>query len=99
MTYSENNGYSLKKRSLLKWIYRSGYTQPYVARRLGMTTKAFKRKLREREKFNEHQIGCLVRFMKARAAFRVLYFPTIGQRRSVYREVFGRQGRKMNERK
>lgn len=57
MTYSENNGYSLKKRSLLKWIYSRGYTQPYVARKLGMTTKAFKRKLREREKFNEHQIG------------------------------------------
>ena len=59
MTYSENNGYSLKKRSLLKWIYRRCYKQPYVARRLGMTTKAFKRKLGEREKCNDDQTGSL----------------------------------------
>lgn len=82
-------GYSLKKRSLQRWIYLHGYTQPYVARKLGLSTKLFKRKLREHEKFNEQQIRCLVELMKAKAAFRVLYFPSIKVRRRIYKEVFG----------
>ena len=30
-------GYSLKKWCLKQWIYSHGYTQPYVARRLGVS--------------------------------------------------------------
>ncbi len=81
-------GYSLKKRCLKRWIYAHGYTQPYVARKLGLSTENFKRKLREHEKFNEYQIRCLVKLMKAKAAFRVLYFPTLQMRRRIYKEVF-----------
>lgn len=87
-------GYSLKKRSIKRWIYAHGYTQRYIARRLGMSPKVFKKKLCEREKFNEEQIERLVDLMKARWAFRVLYFPTKKQRRRVYREVFSRGGRR-----
>ena len=90
-------GYSLKKRSLQRWIYSRGYTQPYVARKLGLSAEEFKRKLREREKFNEYQIGCLVQLMKARAAFRVLYFPSLKMRRRIYREVFGELKERLNE--
>ena len=39
-------GYSLKKYSLKKWIYENGYTQPYVARKLGLHPEDFKQKLR-----------------------------------------------------
>ena len=82
-------GYSLKKRCLQRWIYSRGYTQPYVARKLGLSTENFKRKLREHEKFNEQQICSLVELMKAKAAFRVLYFPSLQHRRKIYQEVFG----------
>ena len=90
-------GYSLKKRRLQCWIYARGYTQPYVARRLGLSAEEFKRKLREHEKFNEYQIGCLVQLMKAKAAFRVLYFPSLKMRRWIYKEVFGESKERMNE--
>ena len=82
-------GYSLKKRSLKRWIYEHGYTQPYMAKQLGMETDDFKRKLREHEQFDRYQIRLLVDFMKAEAAFMVLYFPSASMRRQVYREVFG----------
>lgn len=91
------DGYSLKKRCLQRWIYSRGYTQPYVARRLGLSAEEFKRKLREHEKFNEYQIGCLVQLMKAKAAFRVLYFPSLRMRRRIYREVFGSSKERLNE--
>lgn len=89
MIPTSEKGYSLKKRSLQRWIYLHGYTQPYVARRLGISTEEFKRKLREHDRFNEYQIAELVALMKARAAFRVLYFPSIQIRRRIYKEVFG----------
>ena len=79
-------GYSLKKRCLQRWIYSHGYTQLYVAR-----------KLREHEKFNEYQIGCLVQLMKAKAAFRVLFFPSLRMRRQIYSEVFGSSKERLNE--
>lgn len=84
----KDTGYSLKKRCLKRWIYAHGYTQPFIARRLGISIGEFKRKLREHEKFNEYQIRCLVKLMKAKAAFQVLYFPTLQMRRRIYKEVF-----------
>lgn len=68
MIPARQEGYSLKKWCLKQWIYSHGYTQPYVARRLGVSAEEFKRKLREHEKFNEYQISCLVELMKAKAA-------------------------------
>lgn len=91
------DGYSLKKRCLQRWIYARGYTQPYVARKLGISAEEFKRKLRAREKFNEYQIGCLVQLMKAKAAFRVLFFPSLRMRRQIYSEVFGSSKERLNE--
>ena len=82
MIPARQEGYSLKKWCLKQWIYSHGYTQPYAA-------EEFKRKLREHEKFNEYQISCLVELMKAKAAFQVLYFPTLEMRRRIYKEVFG----------
>ena len=89
MILTSEKGYSLKKRCLKRWIYVHGYTQSFIARKLGISVEEFKRKLREHEKFNEYQITKLVALMKARAAFRVLYFPSIQIRRRIYQEVFG----------
>lgn len=89
MIPTSKEGYSLKKRCLQRWIYSRGYTQPFIARSLGISADEFKRKLREHEKFNEQQIRYLVELMKAKAAFRVLYFPSLQHRRQIYKEVFG----------
>ena len=72
MIPARQEGYSLKKWCLKQWIYSHGYTQPYVARRLGVSAEEFKRKLREHEKFNEYQISCLVE----------LIFPDVGNEAS-----------------
>jgi len=82
-------GYSLKKHSLKKWIYGNGYTQPYVARKLGLSAYEFKRRLRARDKFNRTEIERLVYLMKAEEAFKVIYFPTFKMRERVRQKVFG----------
>ena len=92
-------GYPLKKYTLKKWIYRNGYTQPYIARKMDLLPEEFKRKLREREKFNEEQIRSLVKIMDAESAFKVIYFPTKKIRRNVWKKVFGkhRDKERLNE--
>ena len=90
-------GYSLKKYSLKKWIYGNGFTQQYVARKMDIDPDDFKRKLREREKFNKPQIWALIKLMGAEDAFKVLYFPTKQQRRQVWWQVFGKYKEKRNE--
>lgn len=81
-------GISLKKYSLKKWIYANGFTQPYVARRMGIAPYKFKLKLKKRRKFSRRQIERLVYFMGAMEAFNVLYFPIKSQRSVVYKCVF-----------
>lgn len=88
MILTSEAGYSLKERCLQRWMHSRGYTQPFIARSLGISADEFKRKLREHEKFNEQQIRYLVELMKAKAAFRVLYFPTLQMRQRIFKEVF-----------
>ena len=83
------DGYSLKKHLLKEWIYAHGHTQPYVARRIGISAEEFKRKLRAREHFTRDQIERLVYLMGAEAAFRIIFFPSYRERRRVWEEVFG----------
>lgn len=83
-------GYSLKKYLLKKWIYDNDHTQPYVAKKLGLAPEELKRKLREREKFNREQIESLVYLMGAEAAFNVLFFPSKRKRKKIWWEVFGK---------
>lgn len=82
-------GYSLKKRKLKDWIYDNGKTQPYVARKLGITKAELQRKLNEHEPFNEEQIRSLVRLVEAEAAINIIYFPTLKEKRKVWRKTFG----------
>lgn len=90
-------GYSLKRYSLKKWIYENGHTQPFIARKMNLEPEEFKRKLREREKFDEQSIRALVHLMHAEEAFKVLYFPTKCQRREVWWQIFGKYKEKRNE--
>lgn len=93
------DGYSLKKYALKKWIYDNDRTQPYVAKTMGLAPDEFKRKLREREKFDKDQIKRLVYLMGAEAAFGVLYFPSNRKRKRVWWQVFGqyKEKEKLNE--
>lgn len=84
------NGYLLKKYKLKQWIYDNGYTQPYVAKKLGLEPDEFKRKLRDREVFNRDQITALIGFMKAENAFDVIFFPSKRMRKKVWWQVFGK---------
>lgn len=90
VTDALSDGYVLKKYLLKKWIYDNDHTQPYVAKKLGLAPEEFKRKLREREKFNREQIESLVYLMGAEAAFNVLYFPSKRKRKKIWWEVFGK---------
>ena len=83
-------GCELKKYALKKWIYRNGYTQPYVARLMGLSPENFKRKLRDHATFNKNEMWALIKFMHAKDAFRVIYFPTKRKRKRVWWQVFGR---------
>lgn len=89
-----SDGYVLKKYHLKKWIYDNDHTQPYVAKALGLAPDEFKRKLREREKFNQEQIKSLVYLMGAEAAFGVLYFPSNRKRKKIWWGVFGKYKQK-----
>ena len=84
------DGYPLKKYPLKRWIYDNHFSQPFVARVMKIPPDEFKRRLREKEKFNRDEITALVKLMGAEDAFEVIYFPTMKIRRRVWREVFGK---------
>lgn len=99
MQHTQQDGYSLKKYALKKWIYDNDHTQPYVAKAMGLAPDEFKRKLREREKFDKEQIKSLVYLMGAEAAFNVLFFPSNRKRKKIWWEAFGKykDKEKLNE--
>lgn len=82
------NGYALKKKALRRWIYSNDYTQPRIARTLGITVEELKRKLMEHEPFEEWQLRRLVYFMGAKSAFRVIYFHSFSERERVKQAAF-----------
>ena len=83
--------YSLKKRFLLKWMRRNGYSKGYMARLLSLTKEEFMWRLQMWEPFDKYQISTLVRIMGAKPAFFAIYFHTGKQRRKVYMKVFGEE--------
>lgn len=89
--FDQAAGYSLKKRQLKDWIYDHGKTQPYLAKRLGITKEELQRKLNEHELFDKQQIRRLVWLVKADAAIDIIYFPTLKEKRKVWRKTFGKK--------
>lgn len=92
-----SKGYSLKKRQLKDWIYDNGKTQPYMARKLGITKSELQRKLNEHEPFNEQQIRSLVHLVGAEAAIEIIFFPTLKEKRTVWQKTFGRKRKEEDE--
>lgn len=92
-----SGGYSLKKRELKDWIYDHGKTQPYIAKRLGITKEELQRKLNEHELFDEQQIRSLVYLVGAETAIDIIYFPTLKEKRKVWRKTFGKQRKEEDE--
>ena len=88
--FINQEGYSLKKYPLKKWIYDNDHTQPYVAKKLGLAPEELRLKQRGRGKFNREQIERLVYLMGAEAAFNVLFFPSKRKRKKIWWEVFGK---------
>ncbi len=92
-----NSGYSLKKRKLKDWIYENGKTQPYVARKLGITKAELQQKLNEHEPFNEQQIRSLIYLVSAETAINIIYFSTLKEKHCVWRKTFGRNRKEEGE--
>lgn len=80
-----NMEYTLKPYRLEQWMNRNGYTHSEMASILKMTTAEFYRKLCEKEKFDEEEIYRLIQLLGAKAAMRVIYFPTLAEREKMYR--------------
>lgn len=81
------DGLTLKSRALKHWLKRRGITQRKMAKILGMNRQTFRKKLYKRRKFSHDEITALVYFMGARAAIRVIWFPTIKEKRRVEKYV------------
>lgn len=91
------NGYSLKPKTMKRWIYEHNRSMPYVARKLNMSKEEFKRKLREREPFNKEQLRCLIYLVGAQDAFNIIYFPTMEEKRKVYEQAFGKSDKEVKK--
>lgn len=72
---AKRESYALKKYSLKQWILTNGYTQTFVAKKLGLDILEFKRKLVEREPFTKEQIFALIDLVGVRDAYHIIYFP------------------------
>ena len=92
-------GCCLKKKALRKWIYRNGYTQPIIAKKMHLPVWVLKHKLRKRQMFHRGQIKRLIEFMGARSAVKVIYFPTNSKRKKVEKEILGRREKMQKEQK
>ena len=82
------HGVTLKSRTLKSWIKKKGYTQAFVAELLGMSKRKFRRKLYRRQRFNQKEITALIFFMGARAAIRVIWFPSLQEKRRIQKYVW-----------
>lgn len=81
------DGLTLKSRTLKRWLKQKGITQSKIAKILGMNKQTFRTKLYKRRKFNREEITALVYFMGAKAATRMIWFPTIEEKRRVEKYV------------
>ena len=75
MQTEKQESFALKKYSLKQWIITNGYTQTFVAKKLGLDILEFKRKLDERELFTKEQIYALIDLVGLREAYHIIYFP------------------------
>ena len=70
----EEERFSFKKYSLKQRIMAKGYTQTFVANKLGLEIMDFKRKLSEHEPFTKEQIFALMDLIGIKETYKVLFF-------------------------
>lgn len=88
------DGVSLKSRALKSWLRHRGITQSEMAKILELSKQEFRLRLNKHSKFDQRRITKLIRFMGARAAIKVIWFPTIKEKTKIKNYVVEGQ---MNE--
>lgn len=86
--YYYRNGVTLKSRTLKRMLKRRNITQRQFARWLGMTKQRFCRKLYRRRKFGNSEMEILVRALGAKAAIKVIWFPSIEEKQRIQNYVW-----------
>ncbi len=89
-------GVTLKSRTLKRVIKEKGLTQRIVAKRLGMNKRRFIKKLYRRQRFNYVEVAVLVRLLGARAAIKVIWFPTMKEKKRIEKYVWENKMSKKN---
>lgn len=80
-------GLTLKSRTLKRYLKKKKITQRTFAAVLGITRCELRSRLYKRRKFNYAEITALVNFLGAKAAIRIVWFPTIEEKRRVKKYV------------
>lgn len=80
-------GLTLKSRTLKRYLKKKKITQRTFAAVLGITRCELRSRLYKRRKFNYAEITALVNFLGAKAAIRIVWFPTIEEKRRVGKYV------------
>lgn len=87
-TESFRNGVTLQCRVLKYWLNRKGFTQKYVAERLGMSKRKFCNKLFMRQRFSESEVTELIKILGAKAAIAIIWFPTLQEKNQIKKYVW-----------
>ena len=74
------DGVSIKSQALKSWLRRRGITQSEMAKVLELPKQEFRRRLYKHCRFDQRRMTKLIRFMGARAAIEVIWFPTIQEK-------------------
>lgn len=86
-----SSGLSLKSRAFRATLKRRGITQREMAEFIGMTKRTLRQKLYRREKFSRKEIERIVYALGARAAIKVIWFPTIEEKLRIKKYVWEEQ--------
>ena len=68
------NGVTLQCRELKYWLNRKGFTQKYVAERLGMSKRELCQKLFNRHRFSETEITMLIKYLEQKRQYQLYGF-------------------------
>mgnify|MGYP005763916259 CR=1 FL=1 len=85
-----SSGLSLNRRALQGWLKRKNMRMVRLAKLLKIPPRELRWKLYKRKKFSRKEITALIYVMGARQAIRVLWFPTIEEKRRIREKMEGR---------
>lgn len=85
-----SSGLSLNRRALHCWLNRKNMRMGRVVKLLKMPPRKLRWKLYKHKKFSKAEITTLICFMGAKSAIRVLWFPTLQEKRRIREMTEGR---------